>query len=260
MPKISDIEVTVLEKYKINIKRLISYLSSYEPDEHGFYSSLTSRVNRKLSEHKTSIPEQYIPDWYNNRKAHNRGLDMLSAVKLGYGAGLSSDPSLACAIVYMALLGIWDVEKESLNSLLKRLNVKQNINENVSLADIDTKLNKIIDILGRGTPIMDQGILNAYIKNELNRMGVSFISENIPKIKNSLLDHSVGIENYVDEIIDILSSGCDPDPKYWMLICVLLNTLNPDGPNDEGGNYTPALLNQILNENQSSESESTVYD
>lgn len=239
-----------LESYQTNIKKLIEYLSDGHPEEHGFYSSVTSKVNKTLAEHKDKIPDQYVPDWYGGKKAQKRGLDIISAVKLGYGGGLSKDPNLACALVYLALMGVWDPELESLSSIKKRLG------GDAYIEDIDTELTVNADQLDRIELKLDRAVsllessghtatkkenLTWGVVKELTKFGMQPTKANIPKIKRILESHAVGIETYIPEVISILKNDTDPDPKYWLLICALLNAVNPDGK------YSPETIKNWIN-------------
>ena len=240
----NPIDVAV-NTYQENIQKLIEYLSDYESDEHGFYSSLTTKINTRLADHDVNIPDQYVPDWYNLRKAQKRGLDIISAVKLGYGAGLSKDPNLACALVYLALTGIWDVEVESLASIVKRLTGETIVTEDISddvdqLNRIELKLDHVVNVLDNGVLSKEETLTWSVVK-ELTKFGMQPTKNNLPKLKKILEENAVGIEHYVPEVLDILKNNKKPDIKYWLLICALLNQINPEG------NYNSKVLDSWIN-------------
>ena len=233
-----------LESYNTNIKKLIEYLSEYEPEDHGFYSSVTTKVNRTLAKHNDKIPDQYVPDWYGGKKAQKRGLDIISAVKLGYGAGLSNDPKLACALVYLTLMGIWDPEVESLSSIVKRItgDVPTIDEPSEQLDRIEFKVDRAISILeSSGYTASKKENLTWSVVKELTKFGMQPTKANIPKIEKILLSHAAGIEGYVPEVISILKNDTDPDGKYWLLICALLNDINPEGK------YSPETIKCWIN-------------
>ncbi|EKV00091.1 hypothetical protein Lepto7375DRAFT_2183 [Leptolyngbya sp. PCC 7375] len=117
--KTTELENTVLEAYRKNIKKLIEYLSPCDPNEHGFCSSLAKKISQKLEKRMYA---QYISGWYDLSKPSNRGfITIYSAAKLGYGGGLHSDPNIAMGLVFLALSGIWNPEEEGPEELLKRL-------------------------------------------------------------------------------------------------------------------------------------------
>lgn len=241
----NPIEVA-LDSYRINIKKLIKYLSEYDSDEHGFFSSVTTKVNRSLESSGESIPDQYVPDWWNGRKAQKRGLDMPSAVKLGYGGGLSKDPNLACALVYLALTGVWDPEVESLTSISKRLigdaYIESEDSSDEQLDRIELKLDRAVSLLeSSGHTATKKENLTWGVVKELTKFGMQPTKVNIPKIEAILKEHAVGIEGYIPEVISIFKNDTDPDPKYWLLICALLNAVNPDGK------YSPETIKNWIN-------------
>ncbi|EKU97948.1 hypothetical protein Lepto7375DRAFT_7207 [Leptolyngbya sp. PCC 7375] len=252
---------TTLTTYKENIKKLIEYLSEYDPDEHGFFSSLTYKINKKLAEYSDSIPDQYVPDWYNWRKAQKRGLDINSATKLGFGAGLSTDPNLACALVYLALMGIWDPEIESLSSITKKLTGSvaniPNDDPDVALSTeqldrIEIKLDHAVSILESSNKLSKKENLTWSIVKELTKFGLQPTKANIPKIKKILETHAVGLpKEYVPEVIDIIKNDAAPMPHHWLLVSALLNHINPDGK------YTAATLKNWINQGVNQDSPSS---
>ncbi|EKV00090.1 hypothetical protein Lepto7375DRAFT_2182 [Leptolyngbya sp. PCC 7375] len=237
----TDPVAIVLETYRKNIKKLIKYLSDCDSNEHGFYSSLTLKINRpgKLAK---PIPDQYVPDWYNLRKAEKRGLDIPSAVKLGYGAGLHDDPAVAACLVYLALLGVWDLSEDPKELLFR---IQRNIvsprkndpqNKSTQLNRIEQKLDTALRILGNQSIQPNPQALISKIKEELTKYGLPPTEENLPEIEKILLENAFGVEPHVPEIMELINQNIDPEPKHLLLLCVLLTVVNPEGQ------YTPGIL------------------